>query len=116
MSEFNPKTSKKSHRLDSFDPKDYVDHEAAWLAFRRKWLADNPPMDNGYYLCGICGHWVNHDEVSLDHIEPRTAENTFKASNIQPAHGFCNNSKGSKRWRPKVNQEQYNFLRQLSDM
>ena len=52
----------------------------------------------GYYICGICGHWVLAEEVTLDHIEPRTHENMFLASNIQPAHGYCNYNKGSKRW------------------
>lgn len=102
--------------LDEFNPKNYVDHEAAWLAYRRMWLLQNPPLDNGHYLCGICSHWVASDEVSLDHIEPRTAHNTFLASNIQPVHHSCNYKKGSKRWKPKVSKEQYDFLRMLSDM
>ncbi len=102
--------------MNEFNPKNYVDHEAAWLAFRSLWLRHNPPMDNGYYICGICGYWVASNEVTLDHIEPRTAENTFNFSNIQPAHSYCNYNKGSKRWKPKVGKEQYDFLRMLSDM
>lgn len=87
-----------------------------WLRFRRHWLRDHPPCDNGYYICGICGHWVLAEEVTLDHIEPRTHENMFLASNIQPAHGYCNYNKGSKRWKPKVSKEVYEYLRVLSDM
>lgn len=87
-----------------------------WLRFRAHWLHDNPPLDNGYYLCGICGHWVAANEVTLDHIEPRDNDNMFQDSNIQPAHGLCNYKKGSQRWQPKVNQEQYAFLRDISDM
>lgn len=102
--------------MNEFNPKNYASTEAAWLAYRRMWLLQNPPLDNGYYACGICGSWVNADEVSLDHIEPREAHNTFMASNIQPVHGICNYRKGSKRWKPKVNKEQYDFLRMLSDM
>lgn len=89
---------------------------ADWLRFRSHWLRDNPPMDNGYYLCGICGRWVEHSEVTLDHIEPRTMENMFKASNIQPAHGYCNYRKGSQRLTPAVNKETYEFLEFLSGL
>lgn len=89
---------------------------ADWLRFRKHWLDDNPPLDNGHYICGICGHWVPDSEVTLDHIEPRTAENMFNIDNIQPAHGYCNYQKGSKRWKPKISKETYEFLRHLSNM
>ena len=102
--------------IDDFNAENYVDAEAAWLAYRRYWLRDNPPLDNGYYACGICGNWVAGDEVTLDHVEPRTPQNTFEYSNIQPAHGGCNYNKGSKRWKPKVSKEQHEFLRMMSDM
>ena len=87
-----------------------------WIRFRKHWLHDNPPMDTGYYLCGICGNWVAAEEVTLDHIEPRTSENMFKASNIQPAHGICNYNKGSKHWKPKVSKEQYELLKMLNHL
>lgn len=87
-----------------------------WLRFRTHWLADNPPLDNSHYLCGICGYWVSADEVTLDHIEPRTAANMFLMSNIQPAHGICNYRKGSNRWEPVVNAETYEFLNKLSNI
>lgn len=87
-----------------------------WLRFRKHWLQDNPPIDNGYYLCGVCGHWVREDEVTLDHIEPRTNSNMFDTNNIQPAHGLCNYTKGSKRWKPKVNKEEYELLRILNQL
>ena len=102
--------------MNDFDPTKYVDLEAAWLAYRRYWLDNYRPYDNGYYLCGICARWIPADEVTLDHIEPRTAENMFEESNIQPAHGICNYNKGSKRWQPKVSKEVYDFLRVMSNM
>lgn len=89
---------------------------ADWLRFRSHWLRRFPPLDNGYYICGICGHWVPEDEITLDHIEPRNAENMFLISNIQPAHGYCNYIKGSKRWIPKVSQEAYDFLNYLNNL
>ena len=77
---------------------------------------DNPPLDNHHYICGICGRWVSVDEVTLDHIEPRTRSNLFETSNIQPAHGYCNYRKGSNRWAPTVSKEAYEFLYYLSNM
>lgn len=87
-----------------------------WLRFRAHWLRDHPALDNGYYLCGICGRWVAEDEVTLDHIEPRTASNMFLDSNIQPAHGYCNYLKGSRRLPSVVSRETYEFLNYLSNM
>lgn len=102
--------------MNEFNPNSYTNKEAAWLAYRKFWFHKFPPTDNGAYLCGICGHWVLSGEVTLDHIQPRTADNMFKDDNIQPAHGRCNYNKGSKRWKPKVSKEQHDFLRMLSDM
>lgn len=99
-----------------FDFEKYKTTEGAWLAFRKQWFNDNPPLDNGYYLCGICGHWVAADEATLDHIEPRRADNIYDPSNIQPAHGLCNYKKGSRRWAPVVNKETYEFLQFLSNI
>ena len=87
-----------------------------WIRFRTHWLNDNPPLDNGHYLCAICGNWVAAEEVTLDHIKPRTAENMFDPSNIQPAHGYCNYRKGSRRLNPVVSKETMEFLRFLSNI
>ena len=89
---------------------------ADWLRFRRHYLRDHKPTDEGYYLCGICGHWVNANEVTLDHIEPRTASNMFDPNNIQPAHWTCNDRKGSRRWKTKVSKEEYKFLTMLTQL
>lgn len=87
-----------------------------WLIYIPKWKAENPPLDNGCYLCGICGEWVHGSEVTLDHIEPRTADNIFDKENIQPAHWGCNSWKGSRRIKPVVDKEVYDFLYFLSNM
>lgn len=86
-----------------------------WLRFRSQWLREHPDID-GYYLCGICGRWVAAEEVTLDHIEPRTWENIFDPNNIQPAHGYCNYRKGSQRWKPVVSKQTYEFLEFLSNI
>lgn len=87
-----------------------------WLRFRKHWLTDNPPLDNGCYICGVCGSWVQAEEVTLDHIEPRNAANMFAADNIQPAHWYCNYRKGSQRLKPVVSTEVHEFLRMLSEL
>jgi len=89
---------------------------ADWLRFRKHWLEKNQPCDNGYYLCSICGDWVAYDEVTLDHIQPRTADNIFDPGNIQPAHGICNYKKGSMRLKPVVSKDTYEFLQFLSNI
>jgi 5-methylcytosine-specific restriction endonuclease McrA len=69
-----------------------------WLAFRKAWLAANPPDWKGEYTCGICGRPVHISEVTLDHIIPRSRDprRCFDPENIQPSHGECNLIKGSR--------------------
>lgn len=102
--------------LHNFNPDNYADREAAWEAFKRLWYADNPPLDNGYYLCGIGGEWVRADETSLDHINGRGGELMFDPNNIQPSCGYHNYRKGSQRLEPVVSTEVHEFLRMLSDL
>lgn len=87
-----------------------------WLRFRRHWLKNHSPVEDKWYLCGICGRWIPKDEVTLDHIEPRTPQNMFSEDNIQPAHGYCNYAKGSRRIKPVVEKETYNFIDVISKM
>lgn len=102
--------------LTSFNESDYVDREAAWEAFKRLWYRANPPLDNGYYLCGIGGEWVNADEVTLDHIRGRDGKLMFDPDNIQPSCGYHNYRKGSRRWKPAITKETYEFLDFLSNI
>lgn len=51
-------------------------------------------------LCGICGKWVELDELTGDHINPRGmggGKRDDRIKNLQPAHFSCNAEKGSKR-------------------
>lgn len=71
-----------------------------WLKRRRKYLDEHPPNHQGYYVCYLCQQWVHKDEVTIDHVEPRSS--TPKAiadadENLKPAHGLCNYKKGSRR-------------------
>jgi len=73
-----------------------------WQAVRRGWLKDNPPNHQGYYVCYLCEQWVSKDEVSIDHVEPRSGtskEIVNSYDNLKPTHGICNYNKGSKRIR-----------------
>jgi len=92
------------------------DYTREWLNYIPKWKAENPPLDNGCYLCGICGRWVLADEVTLDHIEKRTKSNLLDPKNIQPAHYRCNQWKGSRPIPPVVTIEVYEFVYFLSNM
>lgn len=69
-----------------------------WIDYRQEWIKKHPPDYRGYYICGICSGHVHIDEVTLDHIEPRSNRQDLRLedSNIQPAHYTCNSQKGSK--------------------
>ena len=89
-----------------------------WISFRKKWIKDNPPYDNGCYICGICGRWCMYNEVELDHIVSRSRrpDLVFDPSNIQPAHHLCNSMKGSSYIEPAVSKNTYDFIKSISDM
>jgi 5-methylcytosine-specific restriction endonuclease McrA len=57
----------------------------------RKWWAE------GRRVCGICHEPINtFEEMVPDHIEPGSGKSEDE-SNLQPAHGLCNQIKGSRR-------------------
>jgi 5-methylcytosine-specific restriction endonuclease McrA len=47
-------------------------------------------------VCAICGKGLNPDEVSLDHIVPRSRGGVSEAWNLRPAHGKCNWDRGNR--------------------
>lgn len=71
-----------------------------WVQTRNQWIKDNPPNHLGCYICGICGGILHVDELTLDHVVPRSNFRNYDKrddySNLQPAHYFCNTEKGSK--------------------
>ena len=93
------------------------DDTREWLKFVAQWKKDNPPLDNGCYLCGICGRWVFADEVTLDHIIARSKapSRVLDPTNVQPAHYTCNSWKGSRYIEPRVTSDVYEFIRELSN-
>lgn len=69
-----------------------------WLKVRKQWMKENPPNHQGYYFCYICYRAVPSNEVTLDHIIPRSRrpDLRFDFSNLAPCCGLCNYKKGSK--------------------
>jgi 5-methylcytosine-specific restriction endonuclease McrA len=69
-----------------------------WLKFRRRWIRNHPPNHQGYYICYICESWIPAKEMTLDHVIPRSRDETrvFDESNLRPCCLTCNNKKGSK--------------------
>lgn len=47
-------------------------------------------------MCGICKQFVSQDEFEVDHVIPLAAGGMHGYINVQPAHPFCNRSKGAK--------------------
>jgi 5-methylcytosine-specific restriction endonuclease McrA len=46
-------------------------------------------------LCALCGQPLKLDEATLDHIVPRSKGGCGIISNLQAAHGRCNQDKGA---------------------
>lgn len=71
-----------------------------WLSFRKKWLKNHPPNHQGYYTCYICLRQIPAEEITLDHVIPRSRrpDLVFDENNVRPACGQCNTDKGSKTW------------------
>lgn len=47
-------------------------------------------------MCGICEDFVPRDDFHVDHIIPLAKGGMHGYVNVQPAHPFCNLSKGAK--------------------
>lgn len=73
--------------------------ERRWLNTRKRWIKLNPPDHSGYYYCVYCGKGVKVNEMTLDHIEPRSKrpDLRFELSNLAPSCYSCNFEKGSKK-------------------
>jgi len=69
-----------------------------WLNTRSRWLKENPPNHQGYYICYLCDKWVDSSEITLDHIIPRSIDRSLihDFSNLKPCCYKCNAEKGSK--------------------
>lgn len=72
--------------------------DPVWVMTRNLWFEQNPPdIDDEYYQCKLCPGAVHKSEATLDHIKPKGShpELKYTLSNLQAAHGLCNQRKGS---------------------
>jgi len=79
-------------------------------------LAANPPNHQGYNVCYLCGKWIQENEITVDHIVPRSRapDLRYTFSNLALACGSCNNAKGSKLVNtPKIDLPEDNELQGL---
>ena len=53
-------------------------------------------LESHNYICEICGESVDPLDFHVDHIVPLSRGGDHSYANTQPAHPFCNISKGSK--------------------
>jgi len=69
-----------------------------WLKWRAQWFKENPPDNDGFYTCYLCGDKLTPRETTLDHVLPRShrPDLRFDASNIKPCCWKCNMDKGSR--------------------
>lgn len=52
--------------------------------------------ENSRGLCGICGKPVSLNEMTIDHIFPKSKGGTNSLDNLQASHKECNSKKGSR--------------------
>lgn len=73
-----------------------------WLKIRKQWVKDNPPNFQGYYQCYICFRWIPENELTLDHVIPKSNAqnyaNRHDPENLKPCCYTCNSEKGSKKY------------------
>ena len=48
-------------------------------------------------ICYLCGQLIlKQEELSADHVVPKSKGGTTSFSNLKPTHKICNNKKGDK--------------------
>lgn len=53
-------------------------------------------LERDGFVCGICGDEIESGDLHIDHILPVARGGTNDLDNLQPAHSFCNISKGAR--------------------
>lgn len=58
----------------------------------------------GVVICGICGLGIGSiDELTIDHIVPKSSGGKSRVDNMQPAHYTCNQIKANRLIEGKLN-------------
>lgn len=88
----------KNPKYGKYKPPKATRKSLAMQDARRVWFQENPPNDEGYYVCYLCGRWLIPAETTLDHVVPRShaPELRLEPSNLAPCCYVCNSKKGSK--------------------
>lgn len=75
-----------------------------WLQARAQWFKENWPNEQGFYICYLCGKWLDQKETTLDHVLPRSRrpDLRYEMSNLMPCCASCNLEKGSKVYEENV--------------
>ncbi len=73
-------------------------HAILWIKKRKEYLKNNPPNFQGYYICYLCHKWVPANEITVDHIIPRSRAPylRYEDSNLAPCCDPCNKKKASR--------------------
>lgn len=71
-----------------------------WYKVRQEFIKANPPDSNGMYRCYLCYKLISPDEVTIDHVLPRSSnpELRYDHSNLKYCCYTCNSIKGSKKY------------------
>lgn len=71
-------------------------HTKAVDAAVAKWKRLQKPNDQGYYVCYICGKWV--DYLMAEHVKSKVRHRNLATdeNNLKPVCAECNEAKGSK--------------------
>lgn len=79
-----------------------------WLKVRADFLDTYPPNHQGYYACYLCPKWIYKDEVTVDHVIPRSRAPHLRYvfSNLAICCGACNTAKGSSIVKPSEPDEE----------
>lgn len=75
-----------------------MNHKALWAKTRKQWVKENPGNHQGYWECYLCDKWVTLDNLTVDHVIPRSnrPDLRYEQSNLKPCCWECNTEKGSK--------------------
>lgn len=70
----------------------------AWIRAKKRWFKENEPNFQGYYECYLCHKWVPKEEITIDHVIPRSRRPDLVTdqSNLRACCWTCNGEKGSK--------------------
>jgi 5-methylcytosine-specific restriction endonuclease McrA len=61
-----------------------------------KWKRTQKPNHEGYFICYVCGKWIEYLEAEHVKSKARRPDLRTAADNLRPVCSNCNEAKGSK--------------------